>query len=103
MRLIDADELGGFASRYTEFDGEPLTGRERDLVRNVCGKISAMMPTARIPGPVEPEYLGENAAIGCRIGRCRCGNIVRSYHGYCFSCGAGLAWDAVYPGGEDGG
>lgn len=46
MRLIDAEKIVEFASRYTEFDGEPLTDREKDLVRNVCGKISAMMPTA---------------------------------------------------------
>lgn len=46
MRLIDADGIEGFASHYTEFDGKPLTEREKDLVKNVCGKISAMMPTA---------------------------------------------------------
>ncbi len=47
----------------------------------------------------EPEYLGENTAIGCRIGRCRCGNIVRSYHNFCSDCGGGLDWNNVYPGG----
>lgn len=46
MRLIDAERIGEFAARYTEFDGKPLTDRERDLVRNVCGKISSVMPTA---------------------------------------------------------
>lgn len=25
----------------------------------------------------EPKYLGENVAIGCRDGKCDCGNIVR--------------------------
>lgn len=44
MRLIDAEKIEEFASRYTEFDGEPLTDREKDLVRNVCGKISTVMP-----------------------------------------------------------
>ena len=52
MRLIDADGIEGFASHYTEFDGKPLTGREKDLVKNVCGKISAMMPTAYAQGRV---------------------------------------------------
>ena len=44
----------------------------------------------------EPEYLGENTAIGCRIGKCKCGNIVRSYHDFCNECGVKLNWDNVY-------
>lgn len=52
MRLIDADGIEGFASHYSEFDGKPLTEREKDLVKNVCGKISAMMPTAYDQGRV---------------------------------------------------
>lgn len=43
----------------------------------------------------EPEYLGENTAIGCRIGRCSCGNIVRSYQNYCDECGIRLEWGNV--------
>ncbi|MDE7045151.1 MAG: hypothetical protein K2O97_09120 [Acetatifactor sp.] len=46
MRLIDAEKIEGFASHYTEFDGKPLTEREKDLVKNVCGTISGQMPTA---------------------------------------------------------
>ncbi len=45
----------------------------------------------------EPEYLGENRAIGCRIGRCKCGNIVRSYHNFCNDCGIKLEWGNVWP------
>ena len=45
----------------------------------------------------EPEYLGEDTAIGCRIGKCRCGNIVRSYHNFCNECGVKLDWNNVYP------
>lgn len=44
----------------------------------------------------EPEYLGENMAIGCRNGRCRCGNIVRSYHNFCNECGIKLEWGNVH-------
>lgn len=44
----------------------------------------------------EPEYLGENTAIRCRIGRCQCGNIVRSYHNFCFECGIKLEWGNVH-------
>lgn len=44
----------------------------------------------------EPEYLGENTAIGCRIGRCKCGNIVRSYHDFCSECGTKLEWGNVH-------
>lgn len=43
----------------------------------------------------EPEYLGENIAIGCRTGKCKCGNIVHSYQNYCDDCGARLAWENV--------
>ena len=46
MRLIDAEKIKAFASHYTEFDGIPLTEREKDLVENVCKKISTQMPTA---------------------------------------------------------
>lgn len=46
--------------------------------------------------PCEPSYLGENIAIGCRDGRCRCGNIVRSYQHFCDQCGAELAWGNVH-------
>lgn len=44
----------------------------------------------------EPEYLGENIAIGCREGKCRCGNIVRSYQKFCFECGKRLEWGCVH-------
>lgn len=44
----------------------------------------------------EPEYLGENIPIGCRDGRCRCGNIVRSYQNYCDECGIKLEWGNVH-------
>lgn len=40
----------------------------------------------------QPEYLGENTAIGCRSGRCSCGAVVRSYQNYCSECGARLDW-----------
>lgn len=40
----------------------------------------------------EPKYLGENTAIGCRTGECKCGNIVRSYQNYCDACGIRLDW-----------
>ena len=59
MRLIDADGIEEFAAHYTEFDGIPLTEREKDLVKNVCGKISSMMPAAydldRVLGRLEEE------------------------------------------------
>lgn len=46
MRLIDAEKIKDFASHYTEFDGVSLTEREKDLVEDVCKKISTQMPTA---------------------------------------------------------
>lgn len=43
----------------------------------------------------KPEYLGENQAIGCRIGECQCGNILRSYQNFCGACGIELDWENV--------
>lgn len=43
-------------------------------------------------GVCEPEYLGENVSIGCRVGQCKCGNIVRSYQKFCDECGIKLDW-----------
>lgn len=45
----------------------------------------------------EPEYLGKNNALGCRAGMCKCGNIVRSCHNFCFECGVKLEWGNVWP------
>lgn len=42
------------------------------------------------PKSCEPKYLG------CRIGRCQCGNIVRSYHDFCSECGIKLEWKNVH-------
>lgn len=50
-----------------------------------------------------PEYLGENRSIGCRSGRCSCGNIVRTYENFCDECGVRLEWDNCWPGGIRGG
>lgn len=43
-----------------------------------------------------PKYLGENTAIGCKSGECKCGNIVRSYQDYCDACGIRLSWGNVH-------
>lgn len=43
----------------------------------------------------EPKFLGYNAPIGCRIGECSCGNIVRGYEKYCDECGVKFDWDNV--------
>lgn len=40
-----------------------------------------------------PKYLGENPAIGCSIGECQCGNILRSYSRFCDVCGVKQDWD----------
>lgn len=44
----------------------------------------------------EPKYLGENVVIGCRIGECNCGNIIRSYQNFCDQCGIKLEWGNVW-------
>lgn len=45
----------------------------------------------------QPKYLGENTAIGCRDGQCKCGNIVRSYQKFCDECGIKLDWSNCTP------
>lgn len=57
------------------------------------GLIESLPLTAVV---CEPKYLGENTAVGCRIGECKCGNIVRSYHNFCNECGSKLDWDNVH-------
>lgn len=42
--------------------------------------------------PVEPEYVGADVLVGYKFGKCRCGNVVRSYQNFCDACGARLAW-----------
>lgn len=46
-------------------------------------------------GICEPEYMGENVVIGCRVGKCRCGNFIRSYQKFCDECGVRLDWSNV--------
>lgn len=50
----------------------------------------------RVESECEPKYLGENTAIGCRIGECQCGHHVRSYEKYCSECGLKMNWDNVH-------
>ncbi|MBD5524552.1 MAG: hypothetical protein HDR04_09050 [Lachnospiraceae bacterium] len=50
-----------------------------------------------------PKYLGENTAIGCRDGECKCGNIVRSYQKFCDECGTKLEWGMSEERGENNG
>lgn len=42
--------------------------------------------------PVEPEYIGADVPVGYKFGKCRCGNVVRSYQNFCDACGARLEW-----------
>ena len=56
----------------------------------------AVLKNRGMPSVCEPEYLGENVAVGCRDGRCTCGNIVRSYQNFCDSCGSKLDWGNVH-------
>lgn len=46
-------------------------------------------------GICEPEYMGENVVIGCRVGKCRCGNFIKSYQKFCDECGVRLDWSNV--------
>ena len=59
------------------------------------GTVEECREARKKQGVCEPEYLGENVAIGCRDGKCDCGNIVRSYQNFCDDCGIKLEWDCV--------
>lgn len=70
----------GIPPRPVGLDGEPLA------------------PNAgQVPAQAVPEYIGEGTALGCSLGRCRCGCAVYSHHNYCYNCGALLRWDACTP------
>ena len=66
------------------------------LYTEKCKEVAEMEKELKKQGKVcEPEYLGENVVIGCRDGRCNCGNLVRSYQNFCDNCGVKLEWDYV--------
>ena len=49
----------------------------------------------KVKGYCKPKYLGQNAPISCRIGKCKCGNTVKSYQKFCDECGIKLDWKGV--------
>ena len=77
---IKQDQLPEYMEMYRKLARYEETGLEPEGINLEC----------------EPEYLGENVSIGCREGKCRCGNIVRSYQKYCDECGKKLQWDNVH-------
>ena len=63
-----------------------------DLLLGVAIAESRKASTTEEEKIVVPEYVGENTAIGCRVGRCSCSNTVRSSDNYCCMCGVKLDW-----------
>lgn len=62
-----------------------------------CEEINTLQKAAGEPQKeCKPKYLGENTAVGYIDGRCKCGNIVRSYQNFCDDCGIKLNWENVY-------
>ena len=47
-------------------------------------------------GECEPEYLCENIPVGCRMGKCSCDTVVRSFENFCSHCGKSLLWGNVH-------
>lgn len=79
-----ADRLKAHILRSTNADDVVVT-RVQDFVMGddkPCDKTS----------PYRVAITGHNNAIGCEVGNCRCGNLVRSIHKYCFECGQRLEW-----------
>lgn len=94
-------------SLYVKLEGKKLIeemaeeiencyGRETELTKKARNYLANMEATECQKAFCEPEYLGENVVIGCRDGKCSCGNIVRSYQNYCDSCGIKLEWGNVW-------
>lgn len=72
---------------------------EKTITRREYNKRQKWCPFQKVSKGMEecePEYLGENTAIGCRDGRCKCGNLVRSYQNFCDECGIQLNWGNVH-------
>lgn len=74
--------------------------REEDIDKLYLAKCKEINTLQKAAGKqreeFEPEYLGENTAIGCRVGRCKCGDVVRSYQNFCAGCGVQLNWGNVH-------
>ena len=95
-RSVLLKEINNFSMRITgSVNARAITIMEE--TRRSIVKMVEEQPAAYESDICEPEYLEENRAIGCRIGRCRCGNIVRSYHNFCNDCGIKLEWGNVWP------
>lgn len=91
-KLKDYEETGLMPEQIVEMD---------ELYAEKCKEVAKLQKELeasreRQKAFCEPEYLGENIFIGCRNGKCSCGNIVRSYQNYCDSCGIKLEWGNVW-------
>ncbi|MCI8801075.1 MAG: hypothetical protein HFH88_14880 [Lachnospiraceae bacterium] len=82
--------ISGFRKKSVSFD--ELKRRIQECLKE--------QPAASERDIVHPEYMGENRGVGCRVGRCRCGNLVRSCHEFCSDCGVKLEWGDVWPEGS---
>ena len=92
-RSVLLEEIGNFSMRITGSANAMAITIMEETKKSIAKMVDEQ--PAYESDICEPEYLGENRAIGCRIGRCRCGNTVRSYHNFCFECGAKLEWGNV--------
>ncbi|MCI8592688.1 MAG: hypothetical protein HFI88_10180 [Lachnospiraceae bacterium] len=92
MRLIDADRLNKEIKEKRTWINTlamlDLVGRQPTIVAGTDERQDIC----------KPEYMGENRGVGCRVGRCRCGNPVRSYQDFCSGCGVRLEWGNCWPG-----
>ncbi|MCM1273210.1 MAG: helicase associated domain-containing protein [Clostridium sp.] len=71
---------------YKDTGLTPEKIREMDkLYAGKCAEVNELQKS-------QVKYLGENIAIDCRVGQCKCGNIVRSYQKFCDECGTKLDW-----------
>lgn len=74
------------------------TGIQRDsrpmgqLLHELIDSHKEELNEARCSSKCEVKVIGHNNAIGCEIGQCQCGEIVKSVFKFCPWCGTELGW-----------
>lgn len=94
--ILGDEKKGDAYPFHMSFDEMKVSDWIKGSLERILNEPSDIGVMHRSIEPCEPTYLGENTLIGHRDGRCRCGNVVRSYQKFCDECGAELEWGNVH-------